>query len=104
MIFCHLKTAFDTCNHTTQLEKLLKLELARFRGYLTDRQHFVTIDSFGSILALLTRVPQDSILNLLLFLLYIKKIPSSSMLFRFSLLMTMHSLPRAISMTNSFTL
>jgi hypothetical protein len=75
IIFCDIKKAFDTCNHTILLSKLSKLgicgaELEWFRSYLSNRQQFVSICDYDSILlSILTGVPQGSILGPLLFLL-----------------------------------
>ena len=52
-IFCDLKKAFDTCNHSILLMKLKKYgilggELDWFKSYLTGRKQFVNIKNQSS--------------------------------------------------------
>ena len=52
-IFCDLRKAFDTCNHTILFKKMEKmgirgLTLDWFKNYLTDRKQFVNINGASS--------------------------------------------------------
>ena len=85
-IFCDLRKAFDTCNHTILFKKMEKmgirgLTLDWFKNYLTDRKQFVNINGVSSNLLNSTiGVPQGSILGLILFLICINDLPHCSTL------------------------
>ena len=72
-IYCDLRKAFDTVDHSILISKLRKMgiggtELKWFVNYLTDRKQFVHIDGkCSSLLNILLGVPQGSILGPLLF-------------------------------------
>ena len=76
-IFVDLQKAFDTVDHSILLSKLCHyrihgLAYQLFESYLANRKQFASINGFESSTSSITcGVPQGSVLESLLFLIYI---------------------------------
>ena len=80
-VFIDLNKAFDTVDHDTLLEKLLRygikgLEHSWFASYLNKRRQFCKVNgAFSQVMDVTCGVPKCSCLAPLLFLIYISDLP-----------------------------
>ena len=83
VIYVDFKKAFDSVLHNELLFKLCRVDITGplwlwFQNYLFSKTHFVSLDFVSSdVLALVSGVPQGSVLGQLLFLIYVNDIPDS---------------------------
>ena len=81
MILINLQKVFDTINHDILLKKLSIIGFSDhtvkwFQSYLSNRKSTVNLDnSFFEVSSILCGVPQGSILDPLLFLIYVNDMP-----------------------------
>ena len=77
-VFVDLKNAFDTVTYGTLVDKLNHYGVRgvakkQFCSDLANRRQFVSLnDQCSSVRKILTGFPQDSVVGLLLFLIYVK--------------------------------
>ena len=87
-VFVDLQKAFDSVDHQLLLAKLNHYEIRVvsndwFKSYLSNRNQYVSINGYESVLAALNcSVPQGSILGSLLFLLYINDLNQALKFFK----------------------
>ena len=81
VIYFNFKKAFDSVPHSEFLFKLKSLGISGnlwlwFKSYLSNCQQCVKVNNkYSDLLPVLSGIPQGSILDLLLFLIYVNDIP-----------------------------
>ena len=90
-LFFNFCKPFDCVDHTTSLKKMSvygvrRVALSWFQSYLTNRKQFLSVDSLTSECCPVDcGVSQGSILDPLLFHIFINYFPNSSTFFKFTL-------------------